>query len=129
MLGPDHGQVGSAVTAQRDRGRQVQQHLARVMHGLAASPAGQPSRQRPVQPGQPDRALQQQPTGRRDQRLAGRIQNETAREGLLRSPIGERVWVSAAGLSDGGSEFGERRCDAEPARGVDAEFTELAQAI
>jgi len=65
-----HSNVGQAVTAQRDRDRQVQQHLAWIVHGTSSSPRPQPLAQRLVKPNSSSGLDEQRATRRTDQRLA-----------------------------------------------------------
>jgi hypothetical protein len=60
-LAADRGQVGQAVTAQRDRDREIEQHLARIVPGTDRSPRRERLRQGARQPHQLS-GLQQQPT-------------------------------------------------------------------
>jgi len=64
---PQHGDVGQAVTAERDRGGQVRNDLARVVHRPRRPPLGQALRQAPGQAGDPHRLPQQDGPGLRDQ--------------------------------------------------------------
>jgi hypothetical protein len=74
-LGTDHRDIGEAVTAERDRGRDIEEHLARIMLSACRPPWRQRSRQTTTQARHPDRFLDQQGTRRRDQQLADGIEN------------------------------------------------------
>ena len=76
-LRTDRGHISQAVAAERDRGRDIEQHLARIMNRTIRAPRPQHPRQRRMQTRQPDGLPQQQPTRRRHQRLADRIENKT----------------------------------------------------
>ena len=76
-LGPDHGDIGQTITAERDRGRDIEQHLARVVrrtaparHGASAADSAR------CQPATLRQSAAAAPTRRRDQRLADRIQHQ-----------------------------------------------------
>ncbi len=74
-LGAHRGQVGQAVAAESDRGRDIEQHLARVVDRPVTAPRCQRLGQRAIQTADPDRLLEQQRARGRDQRLAGRGEN------------------------------------------------------
>jgi hypothetical protein len=75
-LGAYRRDIGQAVTAERDRGRHIEQHLARIMLSTIRPPRRQRHRQTTVQAGRTDRLQQQQRSRGRDQRLADRIEND-----------------------------------------------------
>lgn len=77
QLRPHHSKVSQAVTAKRDGGRDIQQHLARIMDGSPGPPRSQRLRQHSIQPRHPGHLPQQNPTRGRDQRLADIIQHHT----------------------------------------------------
>jgi hypothetical protein len=92
-LGADHADVGQAVTTQRDRDRQIQHRLARVMDTAGRPPRRQPIREGLRQPADAGRGQQHRRTRRRDQRIATRLDTDTrtSRDNLhLRSafPLG-----------------------------------------
>ena len=60
---PQHRDIGQAVPAQRDRGGQVRDDLARVMDRPRRPPPGQALRQAPAQAGDPHRLPQQDRPG------------------------------------------------------------------
>ena len=75
-LRTDRGDIGQAVTTERDRGRDIEQHLARVVHATIPPPRRQTRRQAAIQPRDPDRLPQQQRPRGRHQRLAAGVQNQ-----------------------------------------------------
>ena len=80
-LGPHHRRVGQAVTAQRDRHRQIQHRLARIVHRPRPARHGRSAPRQTL--GQPAdlRGLQQQRRpARRNQRLAARFNTEHHRQ-------------------------------------------------
>jgi hypothetical protein len=68
-VGPQHGGVGQAVAAQRQRHRQVRDHLPRAVHRPRRPPPAQPGRQLLLQSRHDGGAGQQDAAGMRDQAL------------------------------------------------------------
>ena len=96
-LGADHADVGQAVPTQRDRDRQIQHRLARVMDRPSRPPRRQPRRQRLRQPADAGGRQQHRRARRGDQRLAAGLDTDTrtSRDTLhLRSafPLA-RIWT------------------------------------
>jgi len=69
-LRPDDPDVSQTVPAERDRRRQIQQHLPRLMPRTRRPPRPEPGPQAPGHPGRPSRLHQQRTPRRRHQRPA-----------------------------------------------------------
>ncbi len=72
-FGPQHGDIGQAVPAQRHRERHIQQELARIMHRPGLAPRRQGRGYRLVQAGLADRLRQQHGPGLGDHRPAAAL--------------------------------------------------------
>ena len=72
-LGPEHGDVGQAVPAQRERDGQVQQHLGRVVHRSRRPPRFECAAEPPVQAAHPSGLQQGHPAGLRDDATRRRV--------------------------------------------------------
>ena len=77
-LGAHHGDVGQAVPTQRERHRQIEHDLRRVVHRVRQPPRPQRRKQLAIQPDRPNGLGEQQPTGLRHDLRAGGI-NDRAR--------------------------------------------------
>ena len=75
-LSAQHADVRDTVTAQRQRGRQIQQRLARIVTRPRRPPRRQRRRHPPAQPGTRDRLLDQQRARGRDQRLTTAVEDQ-----------------------------------------------------
>jgi hypothetical protein len=77
-LGTNHRHIGQAITTQGDSDREIEHHLARVMHRTTRPPRLQRHRQRPAQATDRRRPQQHRRPRRREQRLAARLHTNTA---------------------------------------------------
>ena len=75
-MGADRREIGQAVPAERDRGRDIEKYLARIVPGTVLAPWHQRRGQATVQARDPDRLAEQQCSRGRDQRLTDRIENQ-----------------------------------------------------
>jgi hypothetical protein len=79
----DHRDIGCTVAAERDRGPEVQEHLARVMSRPIRAPRPQRPRQLPLDTRDPHSPLHKESARGADQLLAGRVQTNTSNPDTL----------------------------------------------